>query len=121
MSTLATRNGSTSPIAKFIERSAEDTPSELNHPIDHPHLKTGYRRVPNGFAPSAPTHLQGTHLRVRARHLRNPTTRALGPTAQPTTQWLDIPVFGQTTLDDRPAKNPDPAKGLDEPDPLKNP
>jgi len=92
MSTLATRNGSTSPIAKFIERSAEDTPSELNHPIDPPHLKTGYRRILNRFAPSAPTHLQGTHLRVRVRHLSNPATRALGPTAHPTTRWLEILV-----------------------------
>jgi hypothetical protein len=40
MTTLATRNGSTAPAAKFIQRNTEETLAELNRPIDPRHFKT---------------------------------------------------------------------------------
>lgn len=38
--TSLTRNGSTAPAAKFIQRNTEETLAELNRPIDPRHFKT---------------------------------------------------------------------------------
>jgi hypothetical protein len=35
-----TRNGSTAPTPKFIQRNTEETLAELNRPIDPRHFKT---------------------------------------------------------------------------------
>ena len=40
MTNLATRNGSTAPVAQFIQRNTEETLAELNRPIDPRHFKT---------------------------------------------------------------------------------
>ena len=40
MTNLATRNGSTAPVAQFIQRNTEETLAELHRPIDPRHFKT---------------------------------------------------------------------------------
>ena len=40
MTTLATRNGSTAPVAQFVQRNTEETLAELHRPIDPRHFKT---------------------------------------------------------------------------------
>ena len=40
MTNLATRNGSTTPVAQFVQRNTEETLAELHRPIDPRHFKT---------------------------------------------------------------------------------
>ena len=40
MTNLATRNGSTAPVAQFVQRNTEETLAELHRPIDPRHFKT---------------------------------------------------------------------------------
>ena len=40
MTNLATRNGSTAPVAQFIQRNTEETLAELHRPIDPRHFRT---------------------------------------------------------------------------------
>ena len=40
MTNLATRNGSTAPVAQLIQRNTEETLAELHSPIDPRHFKT---------------------------------------------------------------------------------
>ncbi len=40
MTTLATRNGTSAPIPKFVQRNTTETLSELHRPIDPRHFKT---------------------------------------------------------------------------------
>ena len=40
MTNLATRNGSTAPVAQFVQRNTEGTLAELHRPIDPRHFKT---------------------------------------------------------------------------------
>ena len=64
MSTLATRNGSTAPAAKFIQRNTEDTLAELNRPIDPRHFKT--RKQGNTTLTYVPWATLAKHLHHRA-------------------------------------------------------
>ena len=40
MTNLATRNGSTAPVAQFVQKNTEETLAELHRPIDPRHFKT---------------------------------------------------------------------------------
>ena len=64
MTTLATRNGSTAPAAKFIQRNTEDTLAELNRPIDPRHFKT--RKQGNTTLTYVPWATLAKHLHHRA-------------------------------------------------------
>lgn len=64
MTTLATRNGSSAPVRKFIQRNTEDTLSELHRPIDPRHFKT--RKQGNVTLTYVPWAILAKHLHHRA-------------------------------------------------------
>ena len=64
MTNLATRNGSTAPVAQFIQRNTEETLAELNRPIDPRHFKT--RKQGNTTLTYVPWATLARHLHHRA-------------------------------------------------------
>jgi hypothetical protein len=64
MTALTTRNGSSAPTAKFIQRNTEDTLAELHRPIDPRHFKT--RKQGNVTLTYVPWAILAKHLHHRA-------------------------------------------------------
>jgi hypothetical protein len=64
MTTLATRNGTSTPTAKFIQRNTEETLAELNRPIDPRHFKT--RKQGTATLTYCPWNTIARHLHHRA-------------------------------------------------------
>jgi hypothetical protein len=62
--TTLTRNGSTAPAAKFIQRTTEETLTELNRPIDPRHFKT--RKQGSATLTYVPWATLARHLHHRA-------------------------------------------------------
>jgi len=63
MTSLVTRNGSTAPVAQFVQRNTEDTLAELHRPIDPRHLKT--RKQGNATLTYVPWATLAKHLHHR--------------------------------------------------------
>jgi hypothetical protein len=64
MTTLATRNASTAPVAQFAQRNTEETLAELHRPIDPRHFKT--RKQGNTTLTYVPWATLAKHLHRRA-------------------------------------------------------
>jgi hypothetical protein len=64
MTNLATRNGSTAPIAQFVQKNTEETLAELHRPIDPRHFKT--RKQGNTTLTYVPWATLARHLHHRA-------------------------------------------------------
>jgi IS4 transposase len=64
MTNLATRNGSTAPVAQFVQRNTEETLAELHRPIDPRHFKT--RKQGNTTLTYVPWAILAKHLHHRA-------------------------------------------------------
>jgi len=64
MTTLATRNGTSAPAAKFVQRNTVDTLAELNRPIDPRHFKT--RKQGSATLTYVPWATLAKHLHHRA-------------------------------------------------------
>ena len=64
MTTLATRNGFTAPVAQFVQRNTEETLAELHRPIDPRHFKT--RKQGNTTLTYVPWATLAKHLHHRA-------------------------------------------------------
>jgi hypothetical protein len=63
MTNLATRNGSTAPVAQFVQRNTEETLAELHRPIDPRHFKT--RKQGNATLTYVPWATLAKHLHHR--------------------------------------------------------
>jgi hypothetical protein len=64
MTNHATRNGSTAPVAQFVQRNTEETLAELHRPIDPRHFKT--RKHGNATLTYVPWATLAKHLHRRA-------------------------------------------------------